>query len=283
MKLDEIVARQAVIKGELAEMEANGQATEEDSADLADSLFDEYDKLETRRKPLADKLARMKLIQAADDPGNLEPGSDPGRGPDLVVRNKRDPFDPAVVDEIRRGGERNPGGMIRTPELRERAFDAIEYWAGKGELASEFAETATRMVQDHSGHYGRGHAAHILNTGSPEYVGTFREYLENPQQMASRAALSLTLANGGYLLPFVLDPTIILTNASSANPWRRISNVKTTTSNTWNGVNSAGVTAAWLTEGSVAADASPTVANIVVTPQKAAAWVFGSYEVLEDT
>jgi len=56
-------------------------------------------------------------------------------------------------------------------------------------------------------------------------------------------ALSLTLANGGYLLPFVLDPTIILTNSASANPWRRISRNVTTTSSTWNGVNSAGVTA----------------------------------------
>jgi HK97 family phage major capsid protein len=48
-------------------------------------------------------------------------------------------------------------------------------------------------------------------------------------------------------------------------------------------VNSAGVTAAWLTEGSATADTTPLVGNIVVTPQKAAAWVFGSYEVLEDT
>src|SRR6185312_3878323 len=100
---------------------------------------------------------------------------------------------------------------------------------------------------------------------------------------AQRAALSLTNANGGYLLPFVLDPTIILTNSGSANPWRRISNIKQTTSNTWNGVNSAGVTAAWLAEAGVAADATPTVGNIVVTPQKAAALVFGSYEMLEDT
>src|SRR5262249_59641625 len=78
-------------------------------------------------------------------------------------------------------------------------------------------------------------------------------------------------------------PTIILTNASSANPWRRISNVKQTTSNTWNGVNSAGVNAAWLAEGTIVTDNSPTVANIVRTPAQAAAWVFGSYEVLEDT
>jgi HK97 family phage major capsid protein len=85
------------------------------------------------------------------------------------------------------------------------------------------------------------------------------------------------------MLPFVLDPTIILTNTVSANPWRRIANVKQTTSNTWNGVTSAGVTAAWITEGTIATDVTPTVSNVVVTPQKAAAWVFGSYEVLEDT
>jgi HK97 family phage major capsid protein len=78
-------------------------------------------------------------------------------------------------------------------------------------------------------------------------------------------------------------PTIILTNTGSANPWRRISNVKQTTSNTWNGVTSAGVNAAWLTEGTIATDNTPTVGNVQITPQKAAAWVFGSYEVLEDT
>jgi HK97 family phage major capsid protein len=78
-------------------------------------------------------------------------------------------------------------------------------------------------------------------------------------------------------------PTIILTNSGSANPWRRISNVKTTTSNTWNGVNSAGVTAAWLAEATIVVDQALTVGNVVVTPSKAAAWVYGSYEVLEDT
>ena len=68
------------------------------------------------------------------------------------------------------------------------------------------------------------------------------------------------------------SPTIILTNSGSANPWRRISNVKQTTSNTWNGVNSAGVNAAMLSEATVVVDATPTVANIVITPQKATAW-----------
>lgn len=78
-------------------------------------------------------------------------------------------------------------------------------------------------------------------------------------------------------------PTILITNTGSANPWRRVANVKQTTSNTWNGVTSAGVNAAWLTEGNAATDNTPTVGNVQITPQKAAAWLFGSYEVLEDT
>src|SRR5258708_10696035 len=98
-----------------------------------------------------------------------------------------------------------------------------------------------------------------------------------------RAALSLTQANGGYLLPFVLDPTIVLTNASSANPWRRISRIVQTTSNTWNGVNSAGVNAAMLAQATIVVDASPTVAHIVITPQKHTACVYGSYVILHDT
>src|SRR5258708_20615353 len=82
-------------------------------------------------------------------------------------------------------------------------------------------------------------AQHILMTGSQEYQDAFTAYLENPQQHSMRAALSLTQANGGYLLPFVLDPTIVLTNASSANPWRRLSRIARTTSNTWTCANSA--------------------------------------------
>jgi HK97 family phage major capsid protein len=59
--------------------------------------------------------------------------------------------------------------------------------------------------------------------------------------------------------------------------------VKRTATNTWNGVASTGMNAAWLAEAGVVADASPTFSNIQITPQKASAWVFGSYEILEDS
>src|SRR5258706_2861849 len=263
-------------------MEGDEEVTEESDGDARDTLVKRFRDLDVRTQPLIKRMEDIRgITRAADDEGNLERpdggshaagnGRYGGGTPDLLVRTQRDPYEDLASVKNR---------VISRADLRARALDAVELEAKHGNLIHDHAENATVRVQEN---LSGGIARHMLLTGSQEYQDTFREYIEDPQGMVSRAALSLTLANGGYLLPFVLDPTIILTNASSANPWRRISNIKTTTSNTWNGVNSAGVTAAWLAEGTIVTDNTPTVANVVVTPQKAAAWVFGSYEVLEDT
>jgi HK97 family phage major capsid protein len=129
-------------------------------------------------------------------------------------------------------------------------------------------------------------ARHMLLTGSPAYHEEFRDYVKSRGTLvgdAMRAAMSLTNDNGGYMVPFTLDPTIILTNAGIIDPLRQISTVKTITTDNWNGVTSAGVNAEWLAEGAEAADKSPTFGQPTITPQKAAAWVFGSYEVLADS
>jgi len=272
--LQEILDEQARIKNELQRMEDDDSVTEEDSGDLRDTLVARWEQLDAKAKPLIERMERVRgITRAADDPANLE---GPGDGsasrfgsPDLVTRTRRDPYDNLEAVRSR---------VVTRGELRERGLDAIELEVKRGNLASDLAETATRRAQDNP-----GVARHILLTGSEEYQEAFRAYLENPEENMQRTALSLSNSNGGYLLPFVLDPTIVLTNTGSANPYRRISNVKQTTSNTWNGVTSSGVNAAWLAEGTMVTDGSPTVGNIVITPAKAAAWVFGSYEVLEDT
>jgi HK97 family phage major capsid protein len=272
--LQEILDEQARVKNELQRMEDDDTVTEEDSGDMRDTLVERWEALDKKAKPLIERMEKVRgITRAAADPANLEGpdggGTYRGGNPDLVIRNNRDPYEDLNAVRSR---------IVTRADLRSRALDAIELEARRGNMAHDYAEAATLKAQDNP-----GIARHMLLTGSEEYQEAFRAYVENPQEMAQRAALTLTLANGGYLLPFVLDPTIVLTNTGSANPWRRISNVKTTTSNTWNGVTSAGVNAAWLTEGSTVTDGSPTVGNIQITPQKAAAWVFGSYEVLEDT
>lgn len=280
--LQDMESRQFAIRSELMEVSAIAEPTEEDLS-WQTTLIQEHDDLEALAVPIRKRNADLaRVLTAAQNAGNTEPGDDRGNGggtgrrtPDLHTRNviDGDPF--RDLDRVRHG-------LVPPGEVRGRALDAIELATRTGDLIHDYAEQATRLAQDQFSGQSKI-AQHILTTGSQEYLDAFRSYMADPEGMSQRAALSLTLANGGYLLPFVLDPTIILTNSSSANPWRRISNIKQTTSNTWNGVNSAGVNAAWLAEATIVTDNTPTVGNIVVTPGKAAAWVFGSYEVLEDT
>lgn len=273
--LHDMEGRQTAIRSELANLSAIPEPADDDLS-WQNTLIAEFDDLEELVAPLRKRAQDLdRVMRTAQNPANVEGPNTDNRTPDLVTRNVigQDPF--RDLDRVRRN-------LVEPGECRGRALDAIEMASRRGDLNHDYAETATRMAQDQF--VGQSKVAqHILETGSPEYLEAFRAYMRDPQGFSSRAALSLTLANGGYLLPFVLDPSIILTNASSANPWRRISRVVQTTSNTWNGVNSAGVTAGMIGEGTVVADATPTVANIVITPQKANAWIFGSYEVLEDT
>lgn len=277
-RADEIRTRQAEIRVSLDALEALPESTDEDR-DRSDALLGEWDELVTELAPLSEREQRIAAVRATmAEEANRERGSGGIEGtPDLVVRNRRDPFED--LESVRTG-------LTSPDQIRARAIDAIEAYANRHDhwgLPHDGAERATQLVEKYGKRFGTEVARQMLCTGSPEYLAAFESYLTDPGGYSARAALSLTSANGGYLVPFTLDPTIILTNAGSANPYRRIANVKTTTTNDWNGVTSAGVNAEWTAEGTEAADASPTVGQLKVTPVKADAYLFGSFEVLSDS
>jgi len=174
-------------------------------------------------------------------------------------------------------------------ELRGRALDVIEKHL-PSYVSDEARQSATQMLEKRSGDQDIV-ARHIVRTSSPEYLEAFEEYFRSPgagvprilSNAEARAAMSLTGANGGVLVPQFLDPTIVLTNGGSSNQVREISNVSSITVDQWDGVTSAGVSAEWLAEGTEAADATPTFQGPTITAAKAAAWLFGSYEVIADS
>lgn len=286
-RLGEIRARQAVINSSLTDLET---ADETDDTRLrADALLDEFTTLEEEAAPLilrAEAIARVRATMQAE--AVQEAGNDNGAadnvqrmrgstGPDLVVRANQDPF--RGLDEVR-------AGLVTAGEVRSRALFAVEQYTKRQDnynLSSEGASRCEELINKNGKEFGTSISRQFLATGSSEYLASFESYLTDPGGYAQRAALSLVSANGGYLVPFTLDPTIILTNAGSANPYRRIANVKTTTTNNWNGVTSAGVNAAWTAEGVEAADNTPTVGPLVITPAKATAYLFGSFEILGDS
>jgi HK97 family phage major capsid protein len=278
--LKDLLAEQARIKEELQRMESDDETTEEGDGNYRDTLIARWRELDEQAKPVIARMEEIKAItKAAQDPANLErpdaaDGTSASRfgNPDLVISNRRDPYDGNNL--IRHEKQI----LMPRSEIRSRALDAVELEAKRGNLPHDFAEEATSKAQGNA-----GIARHMLLYGSQEYQDAFRAYTEDPEHVDEVSRAVLTLAGGSVMLPFVLDPTIVLTNGASANPWRRISNVKQTTSNTWNGVASSGVNAAWITETTIATDVTPTVTAITVTPVKAAAWITGTYELLEDS
>ncbi len=174
--LQELLDEQARIKNELQRMEDDDTVTEETDGDLRDTLLQRWEELDEKTKPLIERMEKIRAItRVAQDEANLE-------RPDGA-----------------------PGGIVSG---NGRGPDAIELEAKRGTLVQDYAESATQLVQRNMGREGRGIAEHLLTTGSEEYQEAFNAYLEKPQQNATRAALSLTQANGGYLLPFVLDQLV---------------------------------------------------------------------------
>lgn len=283
-RIDEIRTRQAEIRTDLDALEAVEEPTQ-DHSDRSDVLLTEWDELTAEAVPLIERETRLAAVRSAMlEERNREAGGAGGiaglagtTGPDLHARQRIDPY--ADLESVR-------NGVTPAAQVRGLALAAIEQYHTRTDhyaLPDDSATQAAALVEKNGRAFGTAVARQMLSTGSPEYLASFESYLADPGGYSQRAALSLVSANGGYMVPFTLDPTIILTNAGSANPYRQLANVKTTSTNNWNGVTSAGVTSAWTAEGIEAADNTPTVGTLQITPQKATAYLFGSFEVLGDS
>jgi HK97 family phage major capsid protein len=137
-------------------------------------------------------------------------------------------------------------------------------------------------------------AEHILLTGSPAYVRAFdkfrvgKEWALTDDEKRAFAAVeeyrALALSDvAGVLAPAYIDPTIILSNTGTNNPMRQLARIVTTTTNTWNGVTSAGVTASWDAEAAEVSDDAPSFTQPTITCYKGQAFVPVSFEAFEDT
>jgi len=271
----------ARIKAELQRMEADESVTEEESGDLRDTLVERWEQLDGECKPIIERMERVRgITRAAADPANTEgpdggihagngSGAYGGGTPEFMRRT--DPF--ADLDKVR-------DGVVKHSEVIARAQNVIEAHDKRKLLPGDRGEEANRKaVSDPK------IARHMLLTGGDDYIDAFRAYLNDPMGAGqiARTQLLTSTATAGFLLPYILDTQIILTNSGSINPYRRISRMEHTTSDAWQGVNSAGVGVSWLAEGSQATDSGSAVGQIQIIPQKAASWVTGSFEMMSDT
>jgi HK97 family phage major capsid protein len=288
-RVGELVAKRRELGDELKRLDEIGDPTPgeisraERQLAALDKIDDELLTLKSEQREI------VRSIAAGGGMYSTENGDGPAaanRSPDLVTRGG-DPW----------AGHRNKG--LESGEIvRSDALRAIE--RVKGELVSDDGRAMAQDLIEGGDPQGRDLAAQwALATSDPLYRAAFDRVVRDPMHGYRswtsdeldayrradlvRTAMSLTDSAGGYMVPFTLDPTIILTNAGVTGTIRSIATKKTTVTDTWNGVTSAGVTAEWLGEAVEAADASPGFDDLQITPKKAAAWIFGSYEVLQDS
>jgi HK97 family phage major capsid protein len=267
-QITESAAALEVLRSEINELKAVEDATDEQATRM-DVVLTEWDTAEAAHNALVERAEKLSKIEGATIREAV--------GAPAVHVNRNDPFENLTDLQWR---------SDKDPELRERALRAFEDTKHRGLKDSEL-EALIGNIESIP-----GAARHALIVGSDAYRSAFVETMRaqggqpiyTPEQAeAMRTAMSLSGANGGYLLPTLLDPTLIHTGAATKDPIRQLATVKTGTVNVWHGVTVGNVTSYWTAEAATTPEGSPTLGSPSVTAAKLTAYVTGSYEVFEDT
>ncbi len=283
--LNEALAARARIEQEIAELA--GRAA---SRAMTDGERQRLSRLQVGLAR-AEEAERKAVLDAADA-GELEitRGDNPPR-PQQDFDS--DPF--GEPRSIRRDPVWEADIHPRTPvsEIRSRALSAVERMSG---ASAQVREGATRLLErfdDSSGSLSRL----ALAASSPDYLRAFVELARSGGQSAvlserevqavrrvrsEARAMSLIDTSGGYLVPFQLDPTVIISSTGSTNPIRNIARKVVATGDTWNGVSSAAVSWSWDAEAAEVSDDATTFSQPSIPVYKAAGFVPISIEALQD-
>jgi HK97 family phage major capsid protein len=277
--VEEYQARQTEIRSRLTEIDSEfaGQGFPEDIRSEWNELNTELDNNETTISELEARRARLEEVSG--DTRRREQGAEFNVQRSGVARGE-DIYDLASVRTSALSHEHAKN------EMRDRAMRSLEraqfpHPDAAGAASKEHVERLLQTADNEQGDLAR----HMLATGSPTYQRAFEKQMHGrPLSSDEQRALSVgTGSEGGFAVPYQLDPTIIPTSNGAVNPYRRISRVETiVNSNTWKGVSSDGVTATRRAEGAEAADNAPSLAQPSVTVQRVDSFIPYSFEAGQD-
>lgn len=297
-RADEVHARMEQI-GEL------DNPTDEENAEFR-QLGEEFDGLVAHmgRLERSAEMARVRSMHEGIGSGASKPVAmrfEPGATQASRSDYDRDAFlEPDSIEDCR---FRNPWDLsdMRTfgrdksqvaGELRARALSAVQKMQGCND---DIRQAATHILErfDDS-EKGSPLAQLCLATSSPEYMRAWVKMARNahhtlsPEEQRAVAhaesvrAMSLTDSAGGYLVPFQLDPTVIITSSGTYSDIRNIARIVVATGDVWNGVSSANVSWSWDAEAAEVSDDSTTFAQPSIPNYKAQGFVPISFEALQD-
>ncbi|MCP2284874.1 phage major capsid protein, HK97 family [Promicromonospora umidemergens] len=151
--------------------------------------------------------------------------------------------------------------------------------ASSGNISGDFL--ARRLLLTETDAY-RSAYMKGMTSASPAFTPEEARALAAFRALEERAMNEGTGSAGGFGVPVLIDPTIILTAQGSLNPFRAIARVETITNNEWKGVSSAGVSWSYDAEATAVSDDSPTLTNPSVPVHMARGFVPYSIELGQD-
>jgi HK97 family phage major capsid protein len=270
-QLEAFEARQAAVKSELTEIVSRDGAPTEDEATQTRSLVAEFEELAPKADELRNEIARLTAILNAPERAR-EVSS-----PTILTRQA----DPLADENVQ---------YLPTAQVRGAARTAIENLSQTEDHVRDSLYRSLERADDARGTLAR----HMIAASRVEYRSAFSKLISGtpwaltPDEVRAvehvRAA-SLTDASGGYAVPTVLDPTLILTGAHDGltpNPIRQLANVRQITGDNLNLVRTDGVTASYVAEATESTDGAPTLNPIELTPHKAHAAIPFTIEIQGD-
>lgn len=199
-----------------------------------------------------------------------------------------------VYQNIRNGVDDSPSSVARLtrPEARDRALRILDSREASSHLSDDQKVEVDRLIRRST-----DIARRVVVTENDAYREAWQKLVTNPngalildedERAAIRAfeeyrAMSEGVNSaGGYGVPVLIDPSIILTAQGSANPFLTIATQKDVNTSVWKGVSSDGVSWSFDAEGSVVSDDSPTLAQPSVPVFTARGFIPYTIEVGED-
>lgn len=266
MTTEELRSKVQELRSEIENLAAISEINEEDDARLSAAL----DEFEARKAQLAEAELRSSRIESAR--ATVTERAVGYDAPQVMRRVETD----VDVRSASRGEVRDAAlKLLESGRLQARQADHVDRLINTRNDITDGGEIAKRLVLTENEHYRSAFMKGVTQT-NPAYTPQEADALNNYRSM------SHTSNAGGYGVPVLIDPTIILTSGAADAPILSISRVITITTDKWKGVSSAGVSWSYDAEGAEVSDDSPTLAQPGVDTYMARGFIPYSIEIGQD-
>jgi len=267
---EELATELEELRGRIIELSDADSITDDEAVEL-DAALDAH---EARAAELAEVEAREARVAAA-----RAAVTERAAGHDAPQIMRR--VEPAVVDVMRASRTEVRDAALAMldsngRDLSTRQGDHVDALLRTSNGNTDGAKIARRMLATESDAYRSAFMKGVTQS-SPAWTADEARALEEYRAMSGG-----TDTAGGFGVPVLIDPSIILTSGAAAAPVLDLARTVTITTDEWKGVSSAGVSWSYDGEGTEVSDDSPTLAQPTVPVYSAKGFIPYSIEVGQD-